>query len=211
MRKKYENELRTLNSQLVSMGKMIEVAIESSILALMGRDCKSAEELIKNDDLIDSKEREIENLCVKLLLQQQPVASDLRVITSALKMVTDMERIGDHASDIASLIVQLPDIKFCKMNLMSEMSNEILQMLHDSIDSYIARDYEKAKNVIANDDIIDRLYGKLKHDLVEKIKTSDQGEMIIDYLLIAKYLERIGDHATNIAEWAIYSITGELK
>ena len=211
MREKYEKELQNLNSSIISMGKMIEVAIESVILALMSKDMESLDVIIANDDAIDEKEKEIEQHCLKILLQQQPVATDLRMVTAALKMVTDMERIGDHAGDIAELIKQLPDFVYNKLSDVHQMGTEIQKMLHDSIDSYIARDYEKAKNVIANDDIIDRLYGKLKHDLVEKIKTSDQGEMIIDYLLIAKYLERIGDHATNIAEWAIYSITGELK
>ncbi len=211
MRERFINELDSLSTNIITMGKMIEVAIESSIIALMGRDVKAAEEIMSNDDAIDAKEREIEQQCVKLILQQQPVSSDLRFITSALKMVTDMERIGDHASDIASLITQLPNTDFYKIDLISEMATEIQKMLRNSIDSYVARDYSKAKSVIDNDDIVDNLYHELKRELIEKIKTSDQGEMIIDYLLIAKYFERIGDHATNIAEWVLYSMTGEMK
>ena len=169
----------------------------------------AAREVAKNDEAINEMEREIESLCLKLLLQQQPVAADLRHITAALKMITDMERIGDHAVDIADLVLKVPDCKYGKMNELTEMSDQIIQMLHETVTSYIERDYSKARNVIVRDDVIDGLYRTIKRDLVEKIRQTDEGETILDYLLIAKYIERIGDHATVIAGWVIYALTGE--
>lgn len=209
MRERYETELRKLNSLIISMGKMIEIAIESSMIALMGRDVDAAREVAKNDEAINEMEREIESLCLKLLLQQQPVAADLRHITAALKMITDMERIGDHAVDIADLVQKVPDCKYGKMKELTEMSEEIIKMLHQAVQSYIEKDYNKAKNVIVQDDVIDELYRTIKKDLVQKIRETSEGETILDYLLIAKYIERIGDHAVNIAEWVIYALIGE--
>ncbi len=209
MRERYEKELRKLNSLIISMGKMIEIAIESSMIALMGRDVDAAREVSKNDEAINEIEREIESLCLKLLLQQQPVAADLRHITAALKMITDMERIGDHAVDIADLVQKVPDCKYGKMNEIAEMSEEIIKMLHQAVQSYIEKDYNKAKNVIVQDDVIDELYRTIKKDLVQKIRETSEGETILDYLLIAKYIERIGDHAVNIAEWVIFALIGE--
>lgn len=209
MRERYEEELRKLKESLISMGKMIEIAIESSMLALMGRDKDAAAQVAKNDESINEMERLIETQCMKLLLQQQPMATDLRLITAALKMITDMERIGDHAVDVADLVLRVPDCKYGKMYEITEMSTEIIRMLHDAVQSYIDRDYNKAKNVIAQDDVIDQLYRTIKQDLVEKIRQTDEGETILDYLLIAKYIERIGDHATNIAQWVIFALTGK--
>ena len=211
MREKYEKELQNLNSSIISMGKMIEVAIESVILALMSKDMESLDVIIANDDAIDEKEKEIEQHCLKILLQQQPVATDLRMVTAALKMVTDMERIGDHAGDIAELIKQLPDFVYNKLTDVHQMGTEIQKMLHDSIDAYINRDVSKAQDVIAHDDVVDELYHNIKKELVRQIQENKgDGEQIADYLLIVKYFERIGDHATNIAEWVIFSITGNL-
>lgn len=220
MREKYEEELRQLNTAIITMGKMIEVAIECSILALMAHDAEAADEIIKADDAIDDKEREIEQLCVKLLLQQQPMATDLRFVTAALKMVTDMERIGDHAGDVADLLKRMCSGKFSGEDilgkfinsLLNEMGNEIQKMLKQSIDAYINQDVVAARNVIARDDIVDDLYSKIKKELVWQIQHKvEYAEQIADYLLIAKYFERIGDHATNIAEWVIFAITGDLK
>ena len=216
MRERYEEELKKLNASIISMGKMIEMAIEGSVLALMGWDLASCDEIIKNDDAIDEMEKEIEQLCVRLLLQQQPMASDLRMVTAALKMVTDMERIGDHAGDIADLIKQMGNGKAIANSMgkyanakLEQMCSEIQKMLYNSISAYIDRDVSKAKDVIANDDIVDELYFKLKREFVRQIQIKiENGEEIADFLLIAKYFERIGDHATNIAEWVIYSITG---
>lgn len=209
MREKYEIQLAQLNSSVLSMGKMIEVAIESTILALMGRDVEAAKTVHANDENIDNMEREIESLCMRLLLQQQPMATDLRFITAALKMITDMERIGDHAVDIADLVLNLSDLKYSGMSEISEISSEIIGMIHDSIQSYIERDYNKAKDVIACDDLVDNLYHIIKKDLIEKIKKTEEGEQILDYFLIAKYFERIGDHAVNIAERVIFALTGK--
>ena len=175
MRERYEKELRKLNSLIISMGKMIEIAIESSMIALMGRDVDAAREVAKNDEAINEMEREIESLCLKLLLQQQPVAADLRHITAALKMITDMERIGDHAVDIADLVLKVPDCKYRKMNELTEMSDQIIQMLHEAVTSYIERDYSKARNVIVRDDVIDGLYRTIKRDLVEKNPPDGRG------------------------------------
>ncbi len=209
MREKYEIQLAQLNSSVLSMGKMIEVAIESTVLALMGRDIEAAKTVHANDENVDNMEREIESLCMRLLLQQQPMATDLRFITAALKMITDMERIGDHAVDIADLVLNLSDLKYSGMSEISEMSSEIIGMIHDSIQSYIERDYNKAKDVIARDDIVDNLYHIIKKDLIEKIKKTEEGEQILDYFLIAKYFERIGDHAVNIAERVVFVLTGK--
>ena len=211
MREKYEAELKNLNASIIKMGKMIEVAIENSVVALLGRDTATAKVIATNDDKIDDMEKDIESQCLRLLLQQQPMASDLRIITAALKMITDMERIGDHAADIADLIIELPDFSYSNMNAIAQIGSEIIKMLNDSVESYINRDLNAAKNVIAHDDVIDELYYAIKKDLVEKIKKTDQGEQILDYLLIAKYFERIGDHCTNIAEWVIFAVTGERK
>lgn len=209
MREKYEIQLAQLNSSVLSMGKMIEIAIESTILALMGRDVEAAKTVHANDENIDNMEREIESLCMRLLLQQQPMATDLRFITAALKMITDMERIGDHAVDIADLVLNLSDLKYSGMSEISEISSEIIGMIHDSIQSYIERDYNKAKDVIARDDLVDNLYHIIKKDLIEKIKKTEEGEQILDYFLIAKYFERIGDHAVNIAERVVFALTGK--
>lgn len=209
MRDKYQEDLEELNANILKMGKMIEIAIESSVLALMGRDIQQAATVSENDEAIDNMEREIEGLCMKLLLQQQPVATDLRVITAALKMVTDMERIGDHASDIAELVLQIPDCKYNKMDTITEISTQIINMIHKSIESFINRNYDMAQVVIAQDDIVDNLYHEIKTDLIQKIKKTDDGEQILDYLLIARYFERIGDHATNIAKWVVFAITGK--
>ena len=220
MREKYEEELRHLNTSIITMGKMIEVAIESSILALMSNDAESADSIIKADDSIDEKEREIEQHCIKLLLQQQPMATDLRFITAALKMVTDMERIGDHAGDVADLLKQI-----CAVNVngqdvlgkyinsqLNEMGSAIQRMIKDSIRAYINRDIDLAKRIISSDDVVDELYHTIKRELILQIQNKTAlGEQIADYLLIAKYFERIGDHATNIAEWVIFAMTGDLK
>lgn len=209
MRDKYQEDLEKLNANILKMGKMIEIAIESTVIALMGRDVQAASTVSENDEAIDNMEREIEALCMKLLLQQQPVATDLRVITAALKMVTDMERIGEHAADIAELVLQIPDCKYNKMDTITEISTQIIKMIHDSVNSFIQRNYDKAQIVIAQDDIVDNLYHEIKSDLIQKIKKTDDGEQILDYLLIARYFERIGDHATNIAKWVVFAITGE--
>ncbi len=213
MRNKYEEQLERLNASIVQMGRAVEIAIESTMLTLMGRDEEAAKSVRLNDDAIDDMERDIESQCMKILLQQQPVAGDLRVITAALKMITDMERIGDHAVDIADLVLQLPDFgpdfRYGKMAELDEMTGEAIRMLHGCIQSFTERNYDKAKNVIAADDTVDALYHSIKQDLIEKIRRTDKGDQIMDYLLIAKYIERIGDHAVNIARWVVFALTGK--
>lgn len=213
MRNKYEEQLERLNTSIVQMGRAVEIAIESTMLTLMGRDEEAAKSVRQNDDAIDDMERDIEAQCMKILLQQQPVAGDLRVITAALKMITDMERIGDHAVDIADLVLQLPDFgpdfKYSKMGELDEMTGEAIKMIHGCIESFTERNYDKAKNVIAADDTVDFLYHSIKQDLIEKIRRTDKGDQIMDYLLIAKYIERIGDHAVNIARWVVFALTGK--
>ena len=212
MRERYNEQLRLLNENLIAMGKLIEIAIESAIIALMDKDSDAANEIIKNDDIIDDKEREIESLCLKLLLSQQPMAADLRLITAALKMVTDMERIGDHASDIAELVKHMTTFTYNNMEHIHQMSTEVIEMLHESVDAFITQDIDKARQVINHDDIVDDLFVFVKKDLIDQIYSrKGDGEQIADYLMIAKYFERIGDHSTNIAEWVIFSLTGDLK
>ena len=208
MREKYEQELKKLNSAIINMGKMIEIAIESSMIALMGRDTEAAKTVGQNDEAINEMEREIEAQCMKLLLQQQPMATDLRMITAALKMITDMERIGDHAADISEMTILMgQNSRIDKFHHISEMANETMIMLNHSIEAYVEKDVVKAREVIKEDDIVDKLFVKAKKDVIQLILNNpEEGEEAADILMIAKYFERIGDHATNIAEWVIYSL-----
>ena len=189
---------------------MIEKAIEDTIKALVSQDVELANTVINMDDEIDAKEKEIENLCLKLLLQQQPVAKDLRLISSALKMITDMERIGDHATDISEITIELSSQKYIKkLEHIQQMSKETMVMLVQSIEAFVNKDIDKARSVIEQDDIVDNLFITVKRELIGMIHENvDAGEQATDLLMVAKYLERIGDHATNISEWVIFSITG---
>ena len=213
MRNRFDRELIHLNDELIEMGSLIEKAIEKAISALVNQDAELARETIMMDEEIDDKEREIEHLCLKLLLQQQPVAKDLRVISSALKMITDMERIGDQASDISEITLQLADKKYIKeLETIQNMAKEASVMLVKSIEAFVNKDVVLAGEVIGKDDVVDDLFMKVKNELIELIsRNTDNGEQATDFLMIAKYLERIGDHATTIAEWVIFSITGEHK
>lgn len=213
MRNRFDRQLCTLNDELIEMGSMIEKAIETAIKALVNQDAKLARNAIDSDDEIDRQERVIENLCLKLLLQQQPVARDLRLISSALKMITDMERIGDHASDISEITIALADKPYIKkLEHIQKMSKETMVMLVGSIEAFVNKDLNKANAVIKQDDVVDDLFEKVKSELINMIhENADMGEQAADLLMVAKYLERIGDHATNISEWVIFSITGEHK
>ena len=213
MRNRFDRELIHLNDELIEMGSLIEKAIEKAISALVNKDVKLAQDTIEMDEEIDDKEREIEHLCLKLLLQQQPVAKDLRVISSALKMITDMERIGDQASDISEITIQLAGQKYIKeLETIQNMAKEASVMLVKSIEAFVNKDVVLAGEVIGKDDVVDDLFMKVKSELIELIsQNTDNGEQATDFLMIAKYLERIGDHATNISEWVIFSITGEHK
>ena len=210
MRNRFDRQLCQLNDELIEMGELIEKAIEDTIKALVSQDVELANTVINMDDEIDAKEKEIENLCLKLLLQQQPVAKDLRLISSALKMITDMERIGDHATDISEITIELSSQKYIKkLEHIQQMSKETMVMLVKSIEAFVNKDIDKARNVIEQDDIVDNLFITVKRELIGMIHENvDAGEQATDLLMVAKYLERIGDHATNISEWVIFSITG---
>lgn len=213
MRNRFDRQLGTLNDELIEMGSMIEKSIETAIKALVNQDVDLARHAIEADEEIDRQERIIEDLCLKLLLQQQPVAKDLRLISSALKMITDMERIGDHASDISEITIALADQPYIKkLEHIQQMAKETMIMLVGSIEAFVDKDLEKANEVIKRDDVVDDLFDKVKKELIQMIhENADKGEQAADLLMVAKYMERIGDHATNISEWVIFSITGEHK
>ena len=213
MRNRFDRQLSTLNDELIEMGSMIEKSIETAIKALVNQDVDLARHAIEADEEIDRQERIIEDLCLKLLLQQQPVAKDLRLISSALKMITDMERIGDHASDISEITIALADQPYIKkLEHIQQMAKETMIMLVGSIEAFVDKDLEKANEVIKRDDVVDDLFDKVKKELIQMIhENADKAEQAADLLMVAKYMERIGDHATNISEWVIFSITGEHK
>lgn len=209
MRNRFDSQLEKLNLELITMGALCEDAISASVKALLDGDETLLEKVFAADAEIDQKERDIEAICMKLLLQQQPVAGDLRVISSALKMISDMERIGDQASDIAEIakFVKNSDVK-SKIHI-KDMAAAAIKMVTDSVESFVKKDIELASAVMKYDDKVDNLFDCVKDELVRLIAAdSENGEYCIDLLMIAKYLERIGDHAVNIAEWVEYSITG---
>lgn len=214
MRNRFDRQLLELNNELIQMGSLIERAIEMGISALVHQDVKKAEKAIAFDSEIDEQEKVIESLCMKLLLQQQPVAKDLRLISAALKMITDMERIGDHAGDISEMTILMAGSEYVRseinIDLVESMAKATTDMVIKSVDAFVNKDLELARWVIAQDDVVDDLFAEFKRKLIQKISENIQnGEQATDMLLVAKYFERIGDHATNIAEWVIYSITGE--
>ncbi len=209
MRKTFDEQLMQLNREMISMGALCENVIAMAAKSLLEADMDLARKVAITDAEIDQKEREIESLCLKLLLQQQPVARDLRIVSSALKMITDMERIGDQSADIAEIVllgnVCTPDDKLHIGN----MARAAIKMVTDAVDAFVSRDIKAAVAVIKYDDVVDDLFNKLKHELIAIFGTSpEKGEYALDLLMIAKYFERIGDHATNIAEWVVFSITG---
>lgn len=210
MRNRFDKQLEKLNNELIHMGSLIEHAIEMAVSALVNQNVEKAQEAIEFDAEIDRQEKEIESLCMKLLLQQQPVARDLRLISSALKMITDMERIGDHASDISEMTILMAGTPYIvNPQQIQGMAKETTDMVIKSIDAFVNKDIELAKKVIEQDDLVDDLFMKVKQELILLInKSAENGEQAADILMVAKYFERIGDHATNIAEWVIYSITG---
>ena len=213
MRNRFDRQLKNLNDGLIEMGSMIEKSIEKALVALVTQNVEKAKEVIAFDLEIDRQEREIESLCMKLLLQQQPVARDLRLISSALKMITDMERIGDQSADIAELAIMMSEKHYIKeLKHISQMGQETMVMVIASVDAFVKKDVEMAQKVLTQDDIVDDYFSKMKEGIISMIaKNPEDGEFALDLLMIAKYFERIGDHATNIAEWVIYSVTGEHK
>ncbi len=213
MRSRFDEQLELLNKELLEMGALIEHAIESASQALINQDVEAANKAIEFDKEVDQKEKDIESLCLKLLLQQQPVARDLRLISAALKMITDMERIGDQAADISGIVIYLAGAPYIKkLEHLPQMANAAIKMVSGSIDAYVKKDLELAKTVIEMDDIIDRLFEIVKNELIEHIHDkTENGGQAMDLLMVAKYFERIGDHAQNIAEWVEFSITGKHK
>ncbi len=213
MRSKFDEQLITLNNNLIEMAAMVETAIASASKALSEQDIILAKNVITGDSSINEKEKEIESLCLKLILNQQPVARDLRQISSALKMITDLERVGDQASDICKIIISLFETKgIMRLEHLNQMAEATKKMVNKSIDAFVTKDLEMAEWVINSDDIVDDLYLVMKKDLIELIhKDIEYGEQAFELMQIAKYYERIGDHAVNIAEWVIFSITGKSK
>lgn len=209
MRDRFMEQLKSLNTGLIEMGEMCETVITMATDALVNNNQEGAKSVAVLDSDIDHKERDIESLCLKLLLQQQPVARDLRQISAALKMITDMERIGDQAADIAELVKYINGDRIINATKIGEMAKNVIYMVTESVNAYVKKDVSMAQNIIKYDDEVDRLFDELKEEIMELISTrSESAEKAIDLLMIAKYLERIGDHATNIAEWAVFSVTG---
>ena len=212
MRNRFDEQLFELNREIIEMGAMCEEAIASAAKALSTGDMKLAAKVCENSSAIDQMERDIEGRCMKLLLHQQPVARDLRQISAALKMITDMERIGDQAEDIAEIVTFLNGHTMEGMELIEEMARATIEMVMSSVDAFVKKDVELAEKVIAQDDIVDDYFSKVKCGIITLIaENSADGEFALDLLMISKYFERIGDHATNIAEWVIYSVTGKHK
>ena len=210
MRNRFDQQLEKLNVELVTMGALCEDALTYAIRALFDRESDMAERAEEAEKQIDQMEREIESICMRLLLQQQPVARDLRVISSALKMIGDMERIGDQAADIAEIVKYLKDSEVPNLGHMRAMSDFEAGMVTASIHSFVRQDLDLAKKVILDDDVVDGYFEKVKEALIGLIADGARdGAFLLDVLMIAKYIERIGDHATNIAEWVVYSITGQ--
>ena len=209
MRNKFGEQLEKLHVEMIQMGALCEDAISAAAKALMTGDEDLAQVAEEAEREIDQKEREVENLCLKLLLQQQPVARDLREISSALKMISDLERIGDQAADIAELtrFVRIPE--GTGRQRIQEMADAVIRMVTGSVDSFVKQDLDLAREVCREDDQVDELFNQVKKELIGLIAAdADSGELWLDLIMVAKYLERIGDHATNVAEWVEYAITG---
>ncbi len=209
----FVNELNQLNIELIDMGTLIEIAIDKAIHALNERDAELAQEAIEFDDKIDKQERKIEQHCIKLLMNQQPVAKDLRMISCVLKIITDMERIGDHASDISELTKRISnDNNSFEFPYFEKMAKICVKMVTDAVDAFVTSDLELCRNVIAMDDQVDALFNEAKESIIASLQSNNnQSDVYVDALMIVKYFERIGDHAVNIAEWVIFSITGMHK
>ena len=210
MRNRFDAQLAQLNVELIKMGALCEEAITASVSALIKYDKSVVQTVFEKDNEIDRMERDIETFCMRLLLQQQPVAKDLRAISSALKMISDMELIGDQAGDIAEIMAVMNDHDTKSKLHIQDMARATVKMVTDSVDSFVKKDLELARSVMKYDDVVDDLFDKVKEEIISLIgEDRANGEFCIDLLMIAKYLERIGDHATNIAEWVEFSITGQ--
>ena len=212
MRSRFDEQLTLLSRELIEMGALCEEVISMASRALMDGNAALARRVAPLDSEIDHKERSIESMCMKLLLQQQPVARDLRQISAALKMITDMERIGDQAEDISEIVQFLNGRTVENADLLQEMSRAVIKMVTESVDAYVKHDIMLAEKVVRDDDIVDSCFTTVKRKLIDAIAANpSDGEYALDLLMIAKYFERIGDHAVNIAEWVIFSVTGVHK
>ena len=215
MRNRFDEQLHLLDEQLTQMGELCEAAIAKTTKALESSDREQAKAIITEDEEIDQLEKDIERLCLKLLLQQQPVAKDLRRISAALKMITDMERIGDQTSDIAEIILSSKDWAPADedIHMIGKMASEVSKMVRNSVTAYVKKDLELARDVMKADDAIDEYFEEVRDEMIDFIKEEKgkNGKKIFDLIMVTKYLERIGDHATNIAEWVEFSITGVHK
>lgn len=209
----FQQEIDKLNVELIKMGSLIERAIDDVIKAFKNQDYNLAKEIIEKDSKVNEMERMIEGHCLTLILRQQPVAKDLRIVSTALKMVTDMERIGDHASDIAEIIIKMEgEHIFEIMENIPKMASVTKRMVKGSIEAFVKSDMELTKKIIQMDDIVDNLFDKTKKEIIQMLKNSNEdSNMCINFLMIAKYFERIGDHAENICEWVEFNETGEYK
>lgn len=212
MRSYFDKQLELLNNEMLNMSDMCEDAISQAISALLNGDRMKAAGLKKSVDQINQQERYIENICVKLLMQQQPVARDLRTISAAMKMVTDMDRIAIQSGDIADIIA-VGNIKpSAETESLKQMADAVRKMVTMSIEAFVNKDISSAKEVLAFDDVVDEYFDNIKKELIEKLKNNQaNGELILDLLMVDKYLERIGDHAVNIGKWVIFSINGEIE
>lgn len=211
MRNRFDQQLNTMHVELIKMGALCETAISSATKALLESDDKLRQAVMQADQEIDQKERDIEALCLKLLLQQQPVARDLREISSALKMISDMERIGDQASDIAEITRDISHTELIDQVPIADMARATVRMVTQSVDAFVARDFDLAHQVVEQDDQVDELFRNIRDQLITLISHGESGETCLDILMIAKYFERIGDHAVNIAGWVMFSLTGQHK
>ena len=209
MRNEFSRQLNLLSREMTEMGNMCKAAIEQAMEALFSGDMDAAKHVILGEEQIDQKEKDIESLCMKLLLRQQPVASDLRTISAALKMISDMERIGDQSEDIAEIVEYMEADAIPQEENLKSMAQRTVDMVIHSIEAFVVCDESMASEVIEADDEVDDYFLKVKEDLIIMIADSpEEGGLYIDLMMIAKYLERIADHATNIAEWVVYGITG---
>ena len=212
MRRRFDEQLELLNRELIEMGALCEEVIAMSCRSMLEGDVPMAKKVAPLDSEIDQKERDIESLCLKLLLQQQPVARDLRQISAALKMITDMERIGDQAEDIAEIVEFLKGRSVENGDMLEDMSRAVIKMVTESVDAYVKHDIILAEKVVSDDDTVDACFEKVKTALIDRIAQNPaDGAYALDLLMIAKYFERIGDHAVNIAEWVMFSVTGVHK
>lgn len=207
----FDRELEELHLQIIKMGSLVEESIEKTMLALKKQDIELARDIFENDDVIDEFEQKIERICLTLIARQQPLAKDLRTISTALKIITDMERIADHSADIAEITLRMANVKYIKPLIdIPKMAELAKNMVNKSIDAYIKQDIELAQAVCDSDDEVDNLFSKITLELINLMKNdSSTVEQAIDFMLIAKYLERMADHATNIGEWVVFNVTGE--